>query len=65
MEVARVTGECGVGSRTSVCSGIDKGVESDVGDKDEVVDSVPPTDRWADGMNESRTGAVSPDLCRA
>ena len=63
MEVAWITRKCGVGQRTSVCSRVDKGVESDVGNKDEVVNSILPTDRWADGMDEPRTGVVSLVLC--
>jgi len=31
----------------TVRSGIDEGVERDVGDKNQVVDSIPPTNRWA------------------
>ena len=51
-----------VGS-SRVCSGVDEGTKLDVGDKDKVVNSIPPTDRWADGTDEPRTGAVSLVLC--
>jgi len=32
-------------------------------DRDKVIDSVPPTDRWADGMDELRVGTVLEVLC--
>jgi len=44
--------------RTSICGGIDKGVKHNVGNKDKVVNSVPPTNRWADGMYKSRSRTV-------
>jgi len=59
MEVAWVARECSVGQRTSVCGGVDEGIKSDVGDQDEAVNSVPPTNGWADGTDEPRTGTVS------
>ena len=37
----------------------------DAGYRDEVVDSVPPTDGWANRMNKSGIGAVFKILCGA
>ena len=58
MEVAQITGKHSVRLRTSICSGFDKRVKQDVRDKDEVVDSIPSTDRWANRTYESRVRAV-------
>ena len=58
MEVARITREHSIGLGTSICSRFDKRVEQDVGNKDKVVDGVPPTNRWANGTYESGVGAV-------
>ena len=54
-EVAWITGECSVRQRSSICSRVDKEAKSDVGNRNEVVDGVLPTDKWADGMDEPRT----------
>ena len=59
MEVAQVTGKHRVRLRASICSRFDKRAEQDVRNKNEVVNSVPPTDRWANGTYESGVGAVS------
>ncbi len=58
MEIAWITGECGVGQGTAVCSRTDQGIEQDVGYRNEVVNSVPPTNRWADRTYEPRVGTV-------
>ena len=42
MEVVWIAGEYSVRSRTSICSGIDKEVKQNVGDKDKVVNGVLP-----------------------
>jgi len=55
VKVAWITRKCGVRQRSSVCDRIDKGVEQNVGDQDKVINSVPPTNRWADKTNEPRT----------
>ena len=55
MEVTWVAGKYSIKQRASVCSGVDKGVKQDARDTDEVVNSVPPTDRWADRVNEPGT----------
>ena len=44
--------------------GIDKGVDQNVRNKNEVVDGVPPTDGWANGTYESGVGAVLEVFCR-
>ena len=58
MEATWITREYCVGLRTSVCSRFDKRVEQDVRDKDEVVNSIPSTNRWKDRMYESGVGGV-------
>jgi len=50
--------------RISICGGIDKGVKQNVGDKDEVVNSIPPTNGWADRTYESRSRTVLEVFCR-
>ena len=55
MKVAWVTGEYSVRQRFSICNRVDKGAKSDIGNRNEVVDGVPPTDKWADGIDEPRT----------
>ena len=64
MEVAQITREHSIRSETSICGGFDKGIEQDVRNKNEVVNSVPPTDGWANRMNESEVGTVSEVFCR-
>jgi len=63
MEVTWIAGEYCVRSRTSAHSGVDKRVEQDVRNKDEVVNGIPPTNRWANGTYESGVGAVFEVLC--
>ena len=58
MEVVWISGEYSIRSRTSICSGIDKGVKQNIGDKDKVVNGVLPTNGWVDGMYESRSRTV-------
>ena len=58
MEVAQITGKHSVRSRTSICSRFDERVEQDVRDKDKIVNSIPPTDGWANRTYESGVGAV-------
>ena len=58
MEVAWIAGEYSVRLRTSICSRIDKGVKQNVGNKDKVVNSVPPTNGWANETYESRSRTV-------
>ena len=45
MEVAQVTRKHCVRLRASICSRFDKRAKQDVRDKNEVVNSIPPTDR--------------------
>jgi len=61
VEVVWVTGECSIRQRTSVCSRVDEGAKWDVGNKNKIVNSIPPIDR----MDEPRTGTVSLVLCRS
>ena len=49
----------------SVCSRINEGVKQDVRNRNKVVDSIPPTDRWANGTNEPRTGTVLEVFCES
>jgi len=58
MKVAQITKECSIGSGTSICSRFNERVEQDARNKDEVVDSVPPTNGWANGTYESGVRAV-------
>ena len=53
-----ITKKCSIGQRAAVCSGVNKRVKSDVGNRNKVVNSILPTNRWANRMNESRVGAV-------
>ena len=64
MEAAWATRKCGIRQRTSVCSKTDQRIEPNAGDRNKVVNSVPPTDRWADRMNEPGVGAILKVLCR-
>ena len=45
--------------RGTVCSQVDKGAKWDVGDRDKVVDGIPPTDRWTNRKYKSGTRIVS------
>ena len=63
VEVTRVAGECSIGQKIPVCGGIDKEVEQNVGSRDEVINSILPTDRWADRTNKPRVGTVLEVLC--
>ena len=58
MKVAWIAREYSVRLRTSICGRIDKEVKQNVGDKDKVVNSVPPTNRWTDRTYESRSRTV-------
>ena len=48
MEITWVARKCNIRQRTLVCSGVDEGVEHDVGNKDKVINSVSSSDRWTD-----------------
>ena len=65
METAWVTRKCGVRQRTPVCSRTDQRVELNARNRNEVVNSVPPTNRWTDRTNEPRVGAILEVLCRS
>ena len=58
IEVAWITGKHSVRSRTSICGRFDERVEQDVRNKDEVINSIPPTDRWANRTYESGVRVV-------
>ena len=58
MEVAWVTREHSIGLETSICGRFDERVEQDVRNRDEVVDSILPTNGWANRTYESRVGVV-------
>ena len=58
MEIVQITREHSISSGTSICSRFDKRVEQDVRNKDEVVDSIPPINGWANRTYESGVGAV-------
>ena len=45
-------------SEISICGRFDKRVEQDVRNKDEVVDSIPSTNRWANRIYKSGAGVV-------
>ena len=64
MEVARVTKKHHVGLRASICSRIDKRAEQNVRNRNEVVNSIPLTDKWTNKIYESGVGAVSEDFHR-
>ena len=64
MKAVQITRKCGVRQKTSVCGRTDQRVEPNAGNRNEVVNSIPPTDRWADGTNEPRVGAILEVLCR-
>ena len=63
MEVAQVAGECSIEQRTTVHSGVNKEAEQNAGNRNKVVNSIPPTDGWANEMNESGVGAVLEVFC--
>ena len=65
MKAAWATRKCGVRQRTPVCSRTDQRIEPNAGDRNKVVDSILPTDRWADKTNELRVGAILKVLCRS
>ena len=64
IKVAQVTGKHCVRSRASICGRFDKRVDQDFRDKDEVVNSIPSIDGWANGTYESGVGAVFEVFCR-
>ena len=64
VETTWITRKCGVRQRASVCSRTDQRVEPNAGNKNKVVDSVPPTDKWADKTNKLRVGAIPEVFCR-
>ena len=64
MEVVQATGECNIGQRATVCSGVNERVKSDVRNRNKVINGIPPTDRWVNRMNKSRVRAVFAILCR-
>ena len=49
--------------RTPVCHRINKGIKSDAGNKNKIVDGILPTNRWADGTNKLRVRAILKVLC--
>jgi len=59
MEVAWTTREYSVRQRTPVCGRVNKGVEQDVGNRDKTVNSIPPTNRWANRKNKPRIITIS------
>ena len=64
VEAVWATREHGVRQKTPVCSRTDQGTEPDVGNRNKIVDSIPPTDRQADGTNEPEVGAILKVLYR-
>ena len=58
MEVAWITRKHSIRSETSICGRFDERVEQNIRNKDEVVNGIPPTNRWANGTYESGVGAV-------
>ena len=63
MEVAWTTGECCVRQRTTVHGRVGKEIEQNAEDRDKIVNSIPPTDRWADRTNKPRVRTVLKALC--
>ena len=63
MEATWSAGKCNIRLGSTICGRVNKEAEPDVGDRDETVDSVPPTDRWVNGTNEPRVGAILKVLC--
>ena len=45
MKAVRITKKCGVRQKTPICGRTDQRVEPNAGNRNEVVDSVPPTDK--------------------
>jgi len=58
VEAAWVTRKYYFRQRILVCSRINKRVERDVRNQEQIVDGIPPTDRWTDRKGESRTRAI-------
>ena len=65
VEVAWIAGKCSIRQRAAVCSGVNKRVEQDVGNRNEVVNSISPTNGWADRTNEPRIGIVFKVPCKS
>ena len=63
MEVTRTARKHNIRLGSTICSRVNEGAELDAGDRDETVDSIPPTDGWANRMNEPRVGAILKVLC--
>ena len=53
MEVAQITRQ-----KTAVCSRDDKEVEQNVGDRNKAINGLSPRNRWTNGKNKSRAGAI-------
>ena len=65
VEAAQATRKCGVRQRTLVCGRTDQRIKLNAGNRNKIVNSVPPTDRWANRTNEPRVGAILKVLCRS
>ena len=49
--------------RAPVCNRVDERIEQDARDRNEVVDSISPTNRWADRTDKPRVRTVLDVLC--
>ena len=49
----------------TICGGVNKRVELNARNRDEIVNSISPTDKWANQEDEPETGAVFKIVCRA
>ena len=63
MKATWTTRKCSIEQRATVCSGVDEEAEQNAGNRNKIVNSVLPTDRWADITDKPRTGTVSLVLC--
>ena len=63
METVWVVKECDLKQRTTVCSGVDKEAEQNVGNWDEVVNIVPSTNKWLNWKNKPGTRTIFIVFC--
>ena len=62
MKVAWITRECDFGQRALVCSRTDEGVEQNIGDRKEAINSFLSTDRQTNREDKTRAGTVSKNI---
>ena len=46
-----------------MCSRNDEGVKQNVGDRDKAINGLSPRNRWTDGEDKLRAGAIFENIC--